>query len=265
MKKLLIAFLFIINFTTAKAQMTLEHTYDSVLYATMVNLSVSGYKYVIINWVDSAPVRIFNLDHSLFKEIYPPKIPGYTCTVVGTVISDHLFNSDDLVECLAFYGGGPAPIFKVINENGQVVDSGLGGYDPLVYHDAGGNYKFLSRGGYSQVYVYSLPGTQPCVSTCGSGPLNVSGASQQQPVFLSAPVPNPSTGETTIEYTLPRGEPFGWLTVYNMNGQQLRSYKVSSLAPSLKINSGDLPRGTYYYHIWASGKISDTKKLIILN
>jgi len=246
----------------AHAQMVFEHTYDSLTYGNMINLSAAGSKYVMINVQPNSPLRIYNLDHTVYRTINIAQIPGCGAYLVGELVSDHLFNADNLIEILVKYTCSPNRIM-VQNENGQILDSVLGN-EPDLYRDNTGRYKLLVREDGEKLNVYDLPGTIPCVSNCGVIPLNTP-SQQMQQFSVSEPVPNPASLETVIYFTLPPGENNAAISLFNMNGQFIRSYKLKSTDKQLKINTADLPPGSYYYYLDISGHSSKAKKLIILN
>src|SRR6185312_7447454 len=98
MRKIL-ALLLLVSAIQVKAQITLEHTYANGHSATamsdfvLVHFSANGYKYASTQQTSSGGViNLYNLNHSLFKSITVPNIPGAQGPTVQ-YISDSLFNT----------------------------------------------------------------------------------------------------------------------------------------------------------------------------
>lgn len=99
--------------------------------------------------------------------------------------------------------------------------------------------------------------------------VDVSGIDQTE-VTLSSDVaelkqnkPNPFTGLTIIEYTLPAEANISQIKIFNMNGKLMKSFKLNHIGKGqLKINAPDLPSGTYTYQLVVNGEIINTFKMI---
>ena len=103
-----------------KAQITLEHSYNYAV--SVVNLSVSGYKYSALD-ATTQEVKLFNLNHSLWKTITLNIPSGYTLQSTN-FISEKLFNLDNNVELLyTYYQTSPSTSYvsKIISETGAVL------------------------------------------------------------------------------------------------------------------------------------------------
>jgi len=157
------SFLFLCTLSS-RAQV-FEHSYTNVMDARMVQLT-TGTKYLVRDDTNKQ-LRLYNLDHSLYKTINVPQFPGYICDMAeAAYVSDHLFNLDNLIEYVVYYD--PA-ILMVINENGTILDSIPHSYDflPHIYADENGHYKLMARHHGDKISVYGLPGYMLCVPTCG--------------------------------------------------------------------------------------------------
>jgi hypothetical protein len=84
-----------------------------------------------------------------------------------------------------------------------------------------------------------------------------------QTASLSEPVPNPSSGEAMVTYSLPSGIQSATISVFGMTGQLLQTYTVSNRSNSLRINSGNLPSGIYMYQLHTAGGVSEVRKMVV--
>ncbi|MFN8282844.1 MAG: tail fiber domain-containing protein [Chitinophagales bacterium] len=77
-------------------------------------------------------------------------------------------------------------------------------------------------------------------------------------------VPNPFSKETDIKFYLPETVKQASLTIYDMQGKQLRKIDINDRnESSVKINAKELPAGMYMYSLIADGKEMDTKRMIL--
>lgn len=77
-------------------------------------------------------------------------------------------------------------------------------------------------------------------------------------------VPNPFSKETDIKFFLPETVKQANLTIYDMQGKQLRKIDINERnEASIKINAKELPAGMYMYSLIADGKEMDTKRMIL--
>lgn len=272
MKRIIIAIGALLSGITVNAQISLEHSYhvpqsEGERDLQVINLEISGYKYALID-KGANQVRLYNLNHSVWKTININMPSGYT-SWYPAYIAEKLVNSDNNVEVFIDFGGNPNAAGKVqlINESGNVlttIDSAsIGGEISEVQTVGNGVYKLVLKCGKDKWCVYNLPGTIPC-DKCGNGlGLGKPGKGITSGT-ISNPVPNPSNSQTSVEYTLPIGATSGVIDVYNMNGQKVKSYTVDNTFNSLLIDNKELNSGTYYYYLTANGERSETKKMIVV-
>ncbi len=109
----------------SNSQITLEHTYtvaNTNAYLTGSNLANSGIKYQVTD-ITAGQIKLYNLNHSIWKTINVPAIP--TFTILGVYnLSESLFNTDGQVEFLVYYYTTTAPTqyyVKVYSETGTVL------------------------------------------------------------------------------------------------------------------------------------------------
>jgi Secretion system C-terminal sorting domain len=286
-KQIIIIAAILLSAFNSRAQMTLAHTYvgygNQLCYPTIVSFTNYGKKYAMLQ--DSATVLLYNTNHTLWKTIAMPVLPNYTVANiwvnieqgdnVNLIISDKLFNSDNLVEAIGSYftPGNSHAVLAVINENGVIIDS-VSNVPPGNLH--GVKVHSLISGAFvltvpiytpgvisQTTKVFNLPGTIPC-ETC-SGPLAIQKIEEPQNFgTVSDPIPNPTSGNTKIEYMLPLYVPSGEIDMYDTEGRIVRKYKVTAANTSISIDASELSAGTYYYHLKAGESFTTAKKMLVI-
>lgn len=261
--KLLIAICLVTGFLNA--QITLENSYNSPATGSgisSVNLSIAGYKYVITDTKNST-VKLYSLNHSLYKTIVLQVPSGFTLQTVGN-ISQQLFNSDALVEFTYTYwqmnGANVNFGTKVETETNNVLLSLPNCISAYVVNTISNGWKLIAtidstnKWSAKNFDVYSLIGSLPMITSIG----------QNQPSEITTNLyPNPSSERVRIDYQLPEGISSGEVVLFDLNGSELRHYNIDKNFTSLDLNNNDLPSGSYFYNITA-GSSSTTKKMIIV-
>ncbi len=268
----------------SSAQMTLAYTYGSSSSYTsqIVNLSRSGKKIAILrsqnvpNAADT--IYFYNLDYSFWKMVPCPAIPGYvgefgfgpisSSAAYVAYCSETLFNTDTFLEVSVTYNSYPtsgANKLFIINENGTIVDSILNAGSNFEVHSTNTGVFVATLNTGTGTRIYNLPGTIPC-DACGGGTTGVLGVSQlEKPKdFPTQPIPNPSSNEVKITFTLPDGINRGELQLFSTTGQKLRTYQVDNRFGYVLLDNSELPSGVYYYNIVVSGAISSTQKMVVV-
>jgi len=212
MKKFVIAFALLLS-TPIFAQITLEHTYDSVGVFRYAWVDSNEILYYSFDRQTRLSINIYSVDHSLYKSIILPNINGAQSYVEFDNFTRHLFNSDDKVEFLAFSSEHDVFIF---NEDGDTIFSCLKCYPnypvqsytldhpEAVINTPTGAKMFLLQNFQTidaKMLVYSLPGKLP---TCNTK-LSVTDA----PTIISSSSPltsaytNPSNGMIRVADCMP--------------------------------------------------------------
>lgn len=76
--------------------------------------------------------------------------------------------------------------------------------------------------------------------------------------------PNPFSKNTEIKYYIPETSITSLLYVYNMNGVQIKSFKITEKGNGhISINSSELNPGMYLYSLIIDGREVDTKRMIL--
>ena len=284
-KHILLLLVILLSAFNSNAQMTLAHTYLGI-DPIIVNLTHYGKKYAVAQNVGKT-LELYNLNHTLWKTITLPTLPNYSnaCIYVtrfslndywsnslSSLVTDNLFNSDSLIEVIGFYNnpGVQGGVMVVMNENGTILDSvsHVSSASTVKLQNPAPNIYVLTVQIYTGVYpptinVYNLPGTIPC-ETC-NGPMAIQKTEEPQNFgTVSDPIPNPTSGNTKIEYMLPLYVPSGEIDMYDTEGRIVRKYKVTAANTSISIDASELSAGTYYYNLKAGESFTTAKKLLVI-
>ncbi len=279
MKKLSTTFIIILSMIISQvplsAQITLEQVYPNAsLGLYMVDLELSGMKYLEKNDDQGNRfLKFYNLDHSLWKTIDCNAFPVTESCVGGYIqyffdaiyISETLFDCDSAIEFLYISSAGCPWFTGIYKEDGTallIADSCA----PLVkinvpqqwrpiYNTPEGTKLILSHmDGTARIYEL------PCSLSTGTDqiiPLNIEEANLK--VF-----PNPSFYQNTIEYKLPKDINHAEIVITDLEGRELKRYKVDNTFSSLLITHNEITPGTYFYSLIAGDQILDSKKIILL-
>ncbi len=269
MKRILATLLLVFSLLGAKAQLTYQHSYPSSYALSVVNLLLSGKKYCQYDYT-SHQVVLYNLNHSVWKTIALPILPGLSEPYFNGFVSEDFFKIDHKVDMLVGYTdtgvtAGVSGHWVIIDETSGIIDR----FDSTVgfeIHNIGLD-SFVAFIEYRHTWitsVYSIPGTLPC-NLCGGGlglgmPTNNGSGNSS---FMSEAIPNPSSEQTKIEYKIPRGAT-GTIRVYNAIGKEVKSYKVDSNFNYITLDNSELPSGTYYYNLNTGDGLTSTKKMVVI-
>ena len=255
-------------------QVTLEHIYPNALLSApslmYTQLDSVTPKYILFD-IQNSKFTIYNLNHTIFQIVNIPAILSQDLYTVA-YITKSLFDCDSSNIEYAISSLGNTDIisypkhFYVYRTDGtQIanVDSCIfinysDGWkygplynEPIVNTPLGA--RLLLRGLDNSVRVYSLCGTLP---TSGINP-------NQEPEYsLGNAYPNPTTNLISIPYVLPDNENSGTIKIYDLIGNELKSYTVDKTFNNLTLSTADLPGGTYFYQLETSRGVADVKKII---
>lgn len=296
MKKLNFLIILLITTISVNGQITEEYNYEETSnynypvyssyknnFINIVKLEISGEKYVFYNshssfnangdlMLDSFSVSLYNLDHSFFKEILVnvaalksnPNIPfGYFVKGgYAGYISEKLFDNDSGVEFMFYYRLDSSYNYHnaiaIIDDNGNSIFNELykSANEDAIKNTANGtkmilrSYDPLTH--ISATKIYSLPGIYSGKTELKHNSFNLSAS------------PNPAQNFTNINYELPEGVNEGTLTIFNMNGNKVKEYKVGSQFNYIKVSTSELSTGTYLYQVTTAKGLSQGRKLIVI-
>jgi len=219
MKKILLLIICFFSIVSlVRAQITLEATYDTAsIKLYMVNLELSGQKYIKVDRdsISGRRVRLYDLNHSLWKTIDLSFLPLFQLPASARhqydfdvlYVSENLFNLDSNVELMVVINTGIQVNLSsqwftgIYNENGV----------PLFTADSAGPFV---RANTPQVFrpIYNTPlGTKMILSfTNGQAKVYSLGGilttdndlalNQDDGTSTLRVYPNPAASATTIEY-----------------------------------------------------------------
>lgn len=231
---------------SAQAQVTPEAVlYGNAPTAAMVKLN-GDMKYVTQGPTGQA--YIYNLNHSVYKQLTPPAVSGYDISYIFFV-SDALFDTSVAnVEYMAYYGvsGNPDAARTIVySENGGVIATldSVSSYGVKFYNTSAGSKMITSPGGSTRPYtrVYGLAGTYMPLKTTGAA-TQIEGSVYPNPGRTGAPI--------NLPYQLTAGQRAA-LEVLDMTGRVVRSFAVAGgTFDHLLLSPADLPApGAYVYRI----------------
>jgi len=270
-------------FIAGKAQIVFENDHDSsgafnvalgglngAGQLTIVNFEVSGDHYVNINkW--GKYISIYDMNHALTKTISLVGLPMNTSSnTLGDVmyLSEHLFNTDSKIEFMYVKDGGSlgSCFTGIYNENGVLLFSDTASpaehlnipFQQLPIYNTSAGTKMILSYSNGHAKVFGLGGT--LTTGIQNSNQNSLGARSR----ISNPYPNPTNNSTTVDYKLPDGINEGNVIFYDLQGNELKRFRVDRTFTSLLISTSDLAAGTYYYQLQTSGNSSAGKKLVVI-
>lgn len=268
MKKLLTFLAIQISFF-GYSQIFIENSYQHTPYSSrirLVKLSSAGYKYVTHN-KDS--LNLYNLNHTHYLTINIPVLnppPNVSMSISIYYVSDELFNTNpsDIEYLLVYNDASIISHCRVFDELGNILFSkdtancspGItGGESNFISYSSSGTKMFLWNNLTNKTFVCSLPGTLPCQDCTNGNNLDSEKLSNY---------PNPTEGQTTIEYELPKGTTSADIVFYNMTGQEVKRFKITNEFNDIIINTTDLESGTYYYQLLTADGFKAGKKMVVI-
>jgi hypothetical protein len=185
-------------------------------------------------------------------------------------LSENLFNIDPKIEFMYCYSQGypvSTVYTRIYNEDGSLIFQADTMY-PLVlvnvpqrqcpiYNTSYGTKMILSNQFTGQAKVYSLPGT---LSTSIAEANNNLIAQSS----ISNPYPNPAVNTTSIDYELPKGVNEGKIVFYDLQGTEVKRFKVDRTFNTLLVSISDIAAGTYYYQLQTTVQNSEGKKMVVI-
>jgi len=274
--------LFLAFTVSVNAQVTLEHTYDSAstfAYGSpavssqlmIIKFEVSGERYVKIDrW--GKKILIYDMNHALVKTISLATVPLDANGALADILylSENLFDTDSGIEFLYSYANNPDNFTGIYNDDGSLIFSDTGAavvkinfhlQQYPIYNTTVGTKMILSYKGNDissrKAKVFSLPGTLTTAIQQSNGQLiEMQG--------ISNPYPNPTNNTTRVDYALPNGVNQGEIVFYDLQGKEIKRFKVDRTFDSLLISTNDIPAGTYYYQLQTSAQASEGKKMVVV-
>ncbi|HEX8349973.1 MAG TPA: T9SS type A sorting domain-containing protein [Hymenobacter sp.] len=224
---------------SAQAQVTFEAKYSQQIQ--LFKLSTGEFKYAGYFPGATNQVRVYNQNHSLFRQI-SVSLPANSTEPFLDYLSDKTFNTTTGLEFMLYYSSNTTgtAYAQVFDESGvSLLKADSCGFVDIYNSPAGTKLityqQTRSGGSYSK--VYGLGGVLT--------PLKV----RAEATTLSQPFPNPATDQIQLPYSgLQRGE-VATLTIVDAAGRQIESYQVDSMFDHLLLNTRSYRPGTYIYRV----------------
>lgn len=256
-----------------KAQITYEKSYPTASaqygYLFITNLGYDNYKYVLHDCY-SDQFSLYNLDHSLFKNVQIPITTDSCMRYSIGFISSELFDCDSSTIEYVLLPEAPIYPFRIYRTDGTMLffkDSVYGWWCygcqeasteiRTIENTPAGTKMFLHSPwglGPDSVFVYGL---------CGTLPVNISEINQSNSIVKI--FPNPSTSQINFEIIVPINIEEYELTIFNSAFQSVKIYIVKETNARINLSTESLSSGTYFYSLKSRSKIFQTGKFIISN
>lgn len=261
-KNLFVVFLVLIS-AKASSQITLEHSYPNGRYkVSIVELSNSGKKYQWVN-TSTGELKLYNLDHSLFKSMNFPLASAGQSSVFVYYTSESTFALDSKIEYMVYYLNDINQTnseTKIINEDGTILFSKTGesptryaDKETAIHNTINGTKMILDSHNDSTAKIYSLPGT--LIAT------NINKYEFEEDDFLM--YPNPARNIIKLAYSLPQNVKEATMTIYNSNGAIINKFNIDSNYREILVNTDNYIDGIYYCQVNINNiKASSTKFVI---
>jgi hypothetical protein len=232
--------------TLAQAQVTWEADYEPYQEASVYKIEGEGHKYG--GKSNSGNIRLYNSDHSLWKEFPVPSVAGTDVFYSIIPPTKYLFNSDDEIEMgVLIYGGSGSADDRLLifSETGTIIFDHVGTSN-VQLKEVNGQWKLLlvhipASPALPYVKVFGLPGTYT------TGPKTLPGGINSQLY------PNPVTHAATVSYKLPDGVHTARMTVTNSAGQVVKTYTITDQYSNILIQKDAMAPGLYSYTITSTG------------
>jgi hypothetical protein len=245
----------------------------------------TGYKFIGISVTSQTATEVFiyHLNQSLYKSFTIASYVnafGSSSTPSIQYISEALFDNDESTVEYAITGFQPPEAYTIVRrEDGTVLLSDSlrlyfdfpttdfssdGQASPVVCTDSG---TLFIVGDYGNFHVYELPGNLTnCCCQSGSNDHTLSNYTVNSFKSESGKIfPNPASKNYEVKYQLPLGFTHGNLTLFDLSGNLVKSYKVGSHFQSIKLNSSELSVGTYIYKLESDSGEVWTERLIVID
>lgn len=244
----------------AFSQITFEADYGHS--GTFTKLANSGYKFYIMD-VPAQQCRVYNLDHSLWKTI-DLEVPVDQYLYDIRYVSENLFTDDnDLSLCYIYYS------YDVNNQYYTYTANFIKDDGTSLLSVEGCQYVYVNTindEAKMTLYVYNYSISPYSITTVIydlPGQLVSNGEGSEFEAFSQMAYPNPANNYSMITYELPDGTDQGEIVLSNADGVQIQNYHVYRQFNDLMINTAQLPKGIYFYHLEAKGYKSEAKKIVV--
>lgn len=255
--------LFLLMGQLVQSQISFEQSYQySGLFA---ELEVDGPTFYVMDW-ETEQCRLYHSDYSLWKTIHFD-LPNNNYLYDIKLVTQHLFNNDDLVEMLIIYrkyvptSESYYYIYtsEVVNENGNVLLSVPGSSWVEVFSSDGDPTKMMlyvydySTWPYEvETRIYALPGT-------------LSGTNQPERISQAEQnlFPNPASSAVRLAFKDPLSDQ-AQLIIRDVKGHIVLEKSMSQQTIQEQIDILHLSAGTYSYQVISSNLVIKPATFVVM-
>jgi hypothetical protein len=264
MKKTINLVVLVILTSNLFSQISLEHSYPNGKWKTsIVNLAISGMKYQWVN-APGGELKLYNLDHSLFKSMTFPVLASMTNVEVAYV-SETTFDLDSGIEFMVYYqddNNWANSITKIIDESSTILldasseTPAFNSYQGIygaIFNTPSGTKMILDNHSDNASKIYSLPGTLLVSINKNTNYNN----------YQLETYPNPAEDYIKLAYTLPKNIKEAIVSIYDIEGKIVKTFTIDNNYKELLIDTKQFSNGAYLCQINSNGtKILDTKFIV---
>lgn len=274
MRSLILFFTLFFTNLLFSQQLTLDATYNGAAQGSnhflFVQIDSADYKYVVMNPVNSQ-FTLYNLNHSIYLNVaIPTTFLNGSMTYTISYISKSLIDCDSSnVEYILSVMGDGVPnsypkkvlIYRTDGNLLQTIDSCVFmNFSDGKKYGPEYNKPIINTPTGSKLILRHLNGDVKVFNLCSSLPQNIDEGNID--VESKSPFPNPTNNFITLPYSIPSNEKVGEVIIYNLSGQQVKSYLVDKNFSELKISLKELPSGTYYYILKTKNQVIKGEKIL---
>ena len=264
MKQFILISFLVFLMISSNGQITLQKTYN--YSTTVVKLETLGYKYYLMD-VPNNQVRMYNMDHSIFKTINCNVPTGYYLADIKYV-SENLFNTDSKIELAYTYYKYVATTTsyyyiygsRIVNETGTTILTIDNAQYLYVNKTDLNEFKLfaycLDYSVFPEIIwtnIYSLPGSL----------ISAILFPENQPNLSLNAYPNPAKDIIRIEYQLPAEIKDADLYIIDSNGKAVKTFQIDGHSDYLALNIEDFSKGVYFYFIEYNNICSKSQKIVV--
>ena len=230
-------------------------------------IGIVAYSTAILNYRETAQVKLdstlkLNRKYCVNFYVNLADSSAYAVNNIGIYISDSVINSSPSIFTLASQIHSTAIISDTVNWtliSGEYIAHGgeqyiiIGNFypDSLTTHTVFNNQTLVP---YPSAYYYV---DDVSIVDC----TNIGIQEIENPNHISiSPIPN--NGSMQLNYTLSNNEN-GIITIYNVLGEKIRTYKLQKNDTMLNINETELQSGIYFYKVIVNDRLVKSDKIII--
>ena len=256
-------------------QVTLEHTYPNTLdnapkCLMYTKLDSVTPKYILFD-LPSSKFTIYNLNHSVFLTVNIPITYNFgNSSYTIAYVTKSLFDCDpsNIEYVIDFLGTGSPTAYPKHFYVYRTDGTQLASIDSCCFLNYSDGWKYgplynepiINTPLGTKLLLRSLDNSARVYSLCGTLPK--SGMQTNQGSDLGNTYQDPTTN-ISIPYKLPENENSGLIKIYDLMGNELKSYSVDNTFNSITLSHNDLPEGSYYYQLETSKGVTGAKKIIL--